>query len=154
MLTWPRARPHGTKGSDSLFATFHISPITATTDPNITNNFRHFPLPQEQPPSGVLVIVYLYLLWPACRHMQTRVLPKPTKSLWQETLVERISVFLTDRSSPDLSYSKKRLNYVSFWTYLCLKRVIFMSYFGRCCVPDMAPQPSPIARVFILWINS
>jgi len=37
--------------------------------------------------------------------------------------------------------SKKRHNYVSFWTYLCLKRVIFMSYFGRCCVPDMAPQP-------------
>jgi len=41
------ARPQGTEGSDCLFATFHISAIAAITEPNITNNFRHFPSPQN-----------------------------------------------------------------------------------------------------------
>jgi len=81
VLTWPRARPHSTEGSDSLFATFHFLAIAAITKPNITNNFQHFPSPQEQPPSGVLVIVYLYLFWLACRHMQTRVLAQTNEIL-------------------------------------------------------------------------
>jgi hypothetical protein len=68
------AHPQGTEGSDSLFATFHILAIATITEPNITNNFRHFPSPQEQLPSGVLVIVYLYLFGQACQHVQTRVL--------------------------------------------------------------------------------
>jgi hypothetical protein len=55
--------------------------IAATTEPNITNNFQHFPLPQEQPPSGVLVIVYLYLFQPACWHTQTRVLAQTNEIL-------------------------------------------------------------------------
>ena len=63
-------------------------------------NLRHFPLPQKQIPSGVLVIVYLYLFWPACRRPQTRALAQTT-----EILAKRISVSLTDRSSPDLTYS-------------------------------------------------
>ena len=72
---------HSTEGSDSLFATFHILAITATTEPNITNNFWHFLLPQEQLPSGMLVIVYLYLFWLACQHMQTRVLAQTNEIL-------------------------------------------------------------------------
>jgi len=56
-------------------------PLLGITKPNITNNFRHLPSPQEQPPSGVLVIVYLYLFQPACWHTQTRVLAQTSEIL-------------------------------------------------------------------------
>ena len=96
VLTWPCALP--------TVPGAQIPLLLAGT--SITNNLRHFRLPQNkyQVPC-LLLFICICSSWHAGTHKQG-LLPKPWKSLWQYSLVKRISMFLTDRSSPDLSYTE------------------------------------------------
>jgi len=88
MIMWPRARPHGNyRGLRLLICNIPHHGNSHIIEPNITNNFQHFLLPQEQPPSGMLVFVYLYLFWPACWHMQTWVLAQTSEILVASSLL-------------------------------------------------------------------
>ena len=58
MIMWPHVCPHGNyQGLRLLICNFPHHGNSRIIEPNITNNFQHFLLPQEQPPSGMLVFV-------------------------------------------------------------------------------------------------
>jgi len=112
MLTWPHVLPMVPRAQTPCLQSSALQQWLPQPSQTLHINLLYFLLPQKQIPCGMLVIVYLYLFWPACQHLQTRALGLNLSVFGAPEVGDKISSFR-------LVFSSAQILYFPVWGTFC-----------------------------------